>query len=261
MRSHWEALRAGLLRSIEGHEAKLVFERLRREVEILALYPTPTSLVDAIAGSDDLDTKGTVLGALVRSAHEPWSRRLAQSLLLLSLWPALDGLFLRHLRFFRHRPEDLVSELALHFSVAVSRIDLRRVTCLTATLVRNTERNLVYHHRLERAAAKLAVELTPEAAATAAPDPATLVFRPRKGDAPADSMVAIRAWLERVLGNEADLVMDAVIYGKSGPDIAAALGVSHAAARKRIERALTKARRTFVVGNRSQTQPATALAN
>jgi RNA polymerase sigma-70 factor (ECF subfamily) len=261
MRSHWEALRAGLLRSIVGPEARIVFERLRRELAALAPFSTTTSLVDAFAGSDDLERKGAVLGALVRAAHEPWSRRLAQSLLLLILWPALDGLFLRHLRFFRSRPQDLVSELALHFSVAVSRIDLRRVTCLTATLVRNTERNLVYHHRLERATAKLAVELTPEAATTPAPDPATLVFRPRKGEPSAESTVAIRAWLERALGAEADLVMDAVIYGKSGPDIAASLGVSHAAARKRIERALTKARRAFVVGSQSQTQPATALAN
>jgi RNA polymerase sigma-70 factor (ECF subfamily) len=261
MRSHWEALRAGLLRSIEGRDARLAFDQLRRDFEGLRGYATPADLVEAIAGSQDLETKGTVLEALVRATRDARSRRQAQELLLLCLWPALDGLFLRHLRFFRQRPQDLVSELAVHFALAVSRIDLRRVTCLTATLVRNTERCLVYHHRLERMTAALSDELTPESAVSAAPDPATLEFRPRKGEPDVEPTVAIRAWLERAIGAEADLVMDAIIYGKSRTEIAAALGVSHCAARKRVQRALFKARQAFLAGDQSQTALATALAN
>ncbi|HVZ70941.1 MAG TPA: hypothetical protein VHJ20_01085 [Polyangia bacterium] len=217
--------------------------------------------MEAIAGSPDAETKSAVLAALVRATRDACARRQAQELLLLCLWPALDGLFLRHLRFFRHRPQDLVSELTVHFAVAVSRIDLRRVTCLTATLVRNTERCLVYHHRLERANAAASDELTPESAISAPPDPATLTFRPRKGEPDVEPTVAIRAWLERTIGDEADLVMDAIIYGKSRTEIAAELGVSHCAARKRIQRALFKARQAFLAGDQSQTQLATALAN
>jgi hypothetical protein len=261
MRSHWEALRAGLLRSIEGREAAGVFEHLRRSGDGIRPFASPAQLVEAVEATDDLDAKGVVLAALIRATREPRSRRLAQSLLLLCLWPALDGLFLRHVRFFRHRPQDLVSELALHFSLAVSRIDLGRVTCLTATLIRNTERNLVYHHRLERMTASRSVELTADAATTAAPDPATLTFRSRRGEPLEDSTSAIRSWLERAIGAEADLVMDAVIYGKSRTEIAEHLGISHCAARKRIQRALLRAREVFVADDRSQTPLTAALAN
>ncbi len=201
--------------------------------------------------------------ALVAAARDRRSRRLAQALLILCLWPALDAMFRRRFLLFPDRRQDLASEIIARFTAEVHRVDARRVTCLTATLLRNTERNVVRARRAERKVAAKRTDMTPEAAVVMPPE---LEREPSRfglaaDQSEADSVAALSNWLHAALGDEADLVVDAVFRRKRGPQIAASLGISHAAARKRLERALARARAALLVDQRSQVAPPVALAS
>jgi DNA-directed RNA polymerase specialized sigma24 family protein len=261
MRSQWEALRAGLMRSIETREGFAAFEDLRSRVKCFESFKTATELVAAISSNTDLDARDPVLRTLVHATHDRGVRRLAQALLLLCFWPALDAMFRRRVGLFLSRPQDLASEIVARFTIEVQRIDLRRVACLTATLLRNTERNLVRAHRCERMVAARATTVTPEVAVTLPPEPVASSFGLPANQADGDSIEALGEWLRRAIGKEADLVVEAVLKGKARSEIAVTLGISHAAARKRLERALARARAAFLADPRSQTGASIAFAN
>ncbi len=133
----------GLMRSISSVEAATVFEEARRRFTALGKFSGPVALVETLAPSRNLDAKDAALRALVTASRNGRTRRLAQSLLLLCMWPALDSIFRRRERLFRPRPQDLAAEIVDHFTNHVHRVDLGRVACLTATLIRNTERDVL----------------------------------------------------------------------------------------------------------------------
>jgi RNA polymerase sigma-70 factor (ECF subfamily) len=263
MRSHWEALRAGLLRSIRNHEVRATFDELKSRSAAFSPFETPLDLVAAVSPETDLDARDPVLWALVAAARDRRIRRLAQALIILCLWPALDAIFRRRFLLFPNRPQDLASEIIARFTAEVHRVDPRRVERLTATLLRNTERNVVRARRAERRVAAKTTEMTPEAAVVIPPepdrDPSPFGLRADQSDT--DSVVALSNWLHAALGDDADLVVDAVFHRKRGPQLAASLGISHAAARKRLERALARARAALLLEARSHTAPAVALAS
>src|SRR5438552_5265331 len=159
MRSSWEALRAGLLRSIQDREAHATFDELKSRSEAIARFETPVELVAAVSPDADLDARDPVLWALVAAARDRRTRRHAQALLILCLWPALDAMFRRRFFLFPDRPQDLASEITARFTAEVQRVDPRRVGRLTATLLRNTERNVVRARRAERKAAAKTTEI------------------------------------------------------------------------------------------------------
>ena len=53
---------------------------------------------------------------------------------------------------------------------------------------------------------------------------------------------AIREWLLGVVGEDADLVIGAAIYGETHREVGERLGLSHEAARKRFQRAIRRVR-------------------
>jgi len=261
MRSRWITLRAGLVRSIEGSEATRDFEVLKSRSQAVRRYPTPAELVAAIANSTDLPAKDPVLRALVLATHERDTRRLAQSLLLLCFWPALDAIFRRRWDLFRDQLQDLPSEIVAGFTIEVNRIDLRRVACLTATLLRNTDRNLVASRVRERAIAANTIAATPDAVAVQPAERAFSQFGVPANQEDADAVATLRDWLQRAIGREADLVVDAVINGRNRRELADDLGISHAAARKRLARALGRAREVILTETGSQPGDFAAFAN
>jgi len=263
MRSSWEALRAGLLRSIQDRKACATFDELKSRSERFALFRTPVDLVAAVSPDTNLDARDPVLWALVAAARVHRTRRLAQALLILCLWPALDAMFRRRFMLFPNRPQDLASEIVARFTAEVQRVDPRRVGCLTATLLRNTERNLVRTRRAERRLAAKTTQVTADAAVVMPPEPvgAPSPFGVHAGQSDSDSIAALSSWLHAALGDEADLVVDAVFHQKRGPQIAASLGISHAAARKRLERALARARTALLCDPTSHTAASVALAS
>jgi RNA polymerase sigma-70 factor (ECF subfamily) len=172
-------------------------------------------------------------------------------------------MFRRRFLLFPNRPQDLASEIIARFTAEVHRVDPRRVGCLTATLLRNTERNVVRARRAERRAAAKTTAVTPEAAVVQPPEPdrEASPFGLEADQSETDSVVALCNWLRAALGDDADLIVDSVFHRKRGPQIAASLGISHAAARKRLERALARARTALLADARSQSAAPVALAS
>ena len=133
---------AGLIRSIEDRRAATIYEGLRSRFAGLQPLTRPIDVVAAVSHEVDMDARDKILRPLAHVAGERSVRPLAQALLMLCLWPGLDAIFRRRFVLFRD-PGYLATEIADHFSLALQRLDLRRVACLTATLVRNTERGIL----------------------------------------------------------------------------------------------------------------------
>lgn len=257
MRSSWESIRAGLLQWLETREATRSFERLQTEAAELHTYTRPADLVEAVVHSTDLVGKDRVLKILIVARGSAALRRLSQALLILCVWPGLDFIFRRRIAVFRCSPEELAAEIVERFSEVVHRTDLHRVTCVTATLVRNTDRAIVdarcretaTEHRMRDSSDELSDR--PSGVSVEAP------FGIPCGRWDVHSLAGLRAWLEHAVGDDADLVMDAVLLGKSGHELAQSFGISHAAARKRLGRALARARHAFLGEGQSQTASST----
>ncbi|HVV51135.1 MAG TPA: hypothetical protein VHO06_15815 [Polyangia bacterium] len=262
MRSYWEGLRLGLLRSIEARDSIAAFDELKSRGRVFDGFETPADLVTSVSPAIDLDARDPVLWAMVRATRDPRLRRLAQTLLLLCFWPALDAMFRRRFGLFPNRPQDLASEIVGRFTIELQRVDVGRVGHLTATLLRNTERDVIRTRRRERLVASRTTEVKPESAVVAPPEPEPP--RPPLGSladlTDPESIPALSAWLRRAIGDDADLVLDAIVRRKRRAQIAVSLGISHAAARKRLERALARARASLFANPQSQPAASVALA-
>jgi len=252
MRSPWEEIRRGLIQWIESREAASAFERLIRRAPALERFSRPAALVDAVAKTTDLAAKDRVLAVLIAATGAAETRRLAQALLMLCLWPGLDAIFHRRVVFFRRDPQDLAAEIVDRFTRCVHRIDLGRVNRITATLVRNTERDLVDARRKECAVETSATELPAELPQEPEADVRQSPFGMPCGRWDASSVGALRAWLAQAVGRDADLVIDAILLEKSGDELARAFGLTPVAARKRLGRALDRARRAYLADGPSQ---------
>src|ERR1035437_3953205 len=144
MRRRWEGVHAALVHSTVSLSAEQEFRALKADEGRVDHFEGPSALVSYLRDrAGDLDEKDLIYGSLIRVIQG--SSRLsdlATSLLWLGLWPGLDAIYRRNLRFFRGAPEDLVSELSELFTAAVHRADLSRIHRTAATLIRNTERDL-----------------------------------------------------------------------------------------------------------------------
>lgn len=256
MRASWEALHASLVRSVRTLHAHQTFVALKRADPTLAAFRDPPAVAAFLAaGGGDLDAKDALLAALVRHAQARPHAPLSMALLWLGLWPGLDALYRRRLRHFAFDASELVSEVAHAFTTLVGRLDTTSVTRVAATLVRSTERDLMVARKAswaEEARARTALpNASPtfegiaelEAAAVArwtSPDDSVL-DRPI-GDTDTDDFAALRAWLVRVVGADAELVLAVLVLEETQREAGARLGLSNEAARKRFQRALARLR-------------------
>ena len=255
MRSRWEVLHAELVHSLDTRRALLRFDDLRNRFAALSPFDRPIDVVRNVASEAELEGRDRLLWPLAHAAGDRRLRPMAQTILMLCLWPGLDALFRRRLALFRD-PDHLATEVVDSFTIALSRLDPARVACLTATLVRNTERELLEARARDRSRGRTVPE-DPERIDAAAPAPACAsAFGLPNDVAPDLTLPALRAWLERSIGADADLVLQATVLERSRSEIAAALGITSAAARKRLERALVRARHAFIADTESQNSAA-----
>jgi hypothetical protein len=265
--SIWEDVQTGLKRSIGTAESVRAFEALRARWPELASFADPAAVAAFLPDKQNgLAPRDRVLRALVAEANGGTARRIALALVILGQWPGLDSIFRKRRPLFRTAAEDLALEIVDHFIAQVQRIDLARVSCLAATLVMNTERQIMNARVREhaRAARRAAVALDAIAAPAADDDEhgaAASAFGLPPDQSDAEDVVALRRWLLSAVGPDADLVVDAVIHHRSRLELAASLGISHAAARKRLERALGRARQALLVESRGRSQPVAAPAS
>lgn len=262
MRSRWDATHKELLRSICRLDVIRQFADWRARSSLLESFADPMALVAYLSKAEgDLDSKDRIVWLLIDEARLGRAKRLAHSVLLLGFWRALDGIFIRRSHLFRNRGADLDAELIDSFVAQVRRLDPTRVKRVAATLVRNTERDIVVSRRRELARLGRMVVVTPDVASAPPVEPETWPFDavPDQPDEAAVSSIAL--WLERVVGRDASLVVDVVVRGRDTAEVAAALGISRKALNKRVERALARARQFLEVDSVSPDRITLALVS
>lgn len=250
MRASWEALHAGLVRSVRSLQAEQSFTTIKRHYVVLARFDDIDALITFLTSKrGELADKDTILGVLAALVHDVEHRELAIPLLWLGLWPGLDGVHRRRTRHFLDAPDELVSEIASAFIEQVYALDLHRVHRVAATLVRSTERRVLEGRAREWAETNT---VQPRGETWALQEPPPMWRGSRLGllptvDAEAD-LAALRAWLEAAVGEDAELVLAVLVLDETQREAGARLGLSHAAARKRFQRAIGRLREQFAKG-------------
>jgi RNA polymerase sigma-70 factor (ECF subfamily) len=223
------------------------FERWRAEVACLARARDPADLVVWLTHpGGDLDAKDAVYAALLarlRGSHA--DAPLARALLWLGLWPGIDAVFRRVARRSGGEHGASLSEVAHRFSELIARLDPERARRVAAGLVRGTERDAMA--ALRRASRERAChrDLFEDVAMGA------VWNAPREGPAAlhrSGEVEAVRRWLTAACGADAELVYRVVVLEENQREVGAALGLSHEAARKRVQRALARLRDRLKAG-------------
>lgn len=226
MSSNWSALHAQLTRSVYRHSALTTFSTILPSDEGPGGFRDPGQLLGWLhARGGDPETKNTVLAHLLRRASSDTAgNELAVELLVLALWPGLS--MIRH-RLRQIAPNgalelDLVSQLTINIRSANSQ-KIRRVA---ATLLRNLERDLrraylrdAHANASEFDADQINAELV---------------------DSDLDRPEVIAAAAAVALGGDGVLLTAVHIGGLTQKEAGERLGISHAAARKRCQRALRR---------------------
>lgn len=257
MRASWEALHAGLDRSVRTLQAAQAFQQAKQQHPALAGFDEPKQLVAHLTSkAGDLDEKDRLLGTLVTLVQRREHHDLAGALLWLGLWPGLDAVYRRRLRHFLDQPDELVAELAEAFSELVERLDLTAVHRVAATLVRSAERDVMDRRKRRWAEAHRDLEGEPNEPLR---DPEGDIFSASWFDKVSlqrwaasdhelpslsfdEDVAVLRAWLEPVVGADAELLLAVLVLDETQREAGERLGLSHEAARKRFQRALGRLR-------------------
>jgi DNA-directed RNA polymerase specialized sigma24 family protein len=233
MRACWSSIHRSFTQSLNSLQANMAYQSARTRRSALAPFAEPGAVVAFLSdASGDLDQKDNLLATLVTMAQEDAAGDLAMALLWLGLWRGLDGVFRRQQRR-GVPPEDLLSSLSAAFTLVVHRLDIDRVTRVAATLLRNTERRVLYE-RERQAVSDSTVELTSTGEFDACAEDAQLLE---------PDIARLRQWLTTVVGQgDAALLLRVIVLGDSYREAAAELGLSYENARKRTQRALARTR-------------------
>jgi hypothetical protein len=256
MRSEWEALHTGLVRTIGTKQAKRLFDGLRRRGTAISKFDAPRELVEYLAHpGGDLDEKDLVLTELATVTTAGPTASLAMALLLLGLWPGLDAVFGRRARFCHDQTGELAAEMVASFTDHVRRLNPERVRRVAATLVRSTERDVlrasIRDLRRRRHVSGVPIEVAENIVAAASGvdespsrSKAASSLCPKASNDSLDEQIAVlRSWLADLIGREADLVIDAILLRRTRLELGAERGIGKWAARKRLQRALLRVRK------------------
>src|SRR5450830_1588563 len=238
MRGRWKAIHDDLMYSVSTQPAEREFRENRNES--LKRFESPLALVGYLTSkAGDPGEKNGIYFDLVTAVqgHCDWTD-LAMSILWLGLWPALDAIYRRKLRFFSRSPDELVSALCEHFTAAIGSADLARIRRIAATLTMNTERRLVddLKRRWKAETRRADIPEDDRLARQREVAPALL-----GGRSEPQEIAALRARLLPIVGADVDLVL-AVVLGESQRDAGERMGLTHDVARKRYQRALDRIR-------------------
>jgi DNA-directed RNA polymerase specialized sigma24 family protein len=243
MRSRWEGVRADLLRSVTTLQAEQQFNRIKGAA--FDRFAGPSALVAYLNDPcGDMDEKDRIYGVLVREIQAKGDLSdLATSILWLGLWPALDAIYRRKLNRFIRQPDALVSELGSRFTEAIARADLSKIHRVAATLVMNTERDLVQ---------ALIREGEEDGRREDLPDDDVLARRKKAGPfgTPADALekldvISLTERLEKLAEEDRDLLRGALLHGETRREAATRLQIPYETVRKRFQRAVERLHREF----------------
>jgi len=264
MRESWEALKQSLVRLVGTLGAKSQFEEMKKRRRPLRRFADAGALLAYLNNVEGArDEKDAIYAALVEATQARGDdAELALALAWLGLWPGLDAIYRRRLRDFIKEPEALVSEIGARFTAMVHAADLSRIRRVAATLVLNVERDVRDARKRAWAEEKQQADLPQEQDDNPADDEATGDRRealispllrtrgvsdlgqPPRLD-PDEDVEALRDLLIGIVGEDADLVLDAAVYGLTQREVGERLGLSHDATRKRFQRAIERIRQHF----------------
>ncbi len=234
MSSTWNGIHQHLMHASSGLGFKRTFDHLRQRHASLTPFADPVALLDALHyGSDTPEQKNTILRILVEVVQS--GGLVADSgltLMLLSLWPGLNAIRRRSLWRKLAAPDEIASDILARTIEAVHGLDLRRVRRIAATILKNIERDLGRDHAREAKRQSLRVEL----------DVDQIVGGSRE---PLVSKELLKRDIARLVGDDARLVLRVAVDGFSQVEVAAELGLTEAAARKRYQRAIRRLRQDY----------------
>lgn len=209
------------------------FNAIRRHQPALSRFHDPAGLLDALHhGMASADEKNQLLKALIEAAQaDGTAADCALTLMLLALWPGLDAVYRRSSWRGAGWGGELSSEVLTRATEAIRCLDLHRVNRIAATILRNVERDLIRARRREVAVQKLHVAFD---VSDVAADPVAAE--------PQASPERLHREMFRIVGTDAALVIRVAVDGATQAEMASELGLTAAAARKRYQRALRRAR-------------------
>ncbi len=232
MRASWSAFHLQLLTLCHRRSAEQLFDQMRGRHSVLAGVTCVDALLDRQHSTNDpSEPRHAVVCALVVEAQGVGpSSDLAAIILILALWPGLD--VVRH-RLWRDWPDsrhDLADHILGQIAIAIRRLNLASVQKVAATLIMNTERDIRRAYLKRNTVRRRELESHDSLQDVA--DPACN-----------DHFMDIDTWRNRllpVLGRDTELFLRIITLGETQAEAARALGLSHDAARKRHQRAMTK---------------------
>lgn len=261
MQTKWEDLHTGLVRWIETPGAATGYRSMRAGGTSLASFESAMDLLRFLGDRGDLDHRDRIFAELVEGVHRADNQGAALAILTVGLWPGLDGIRQRLIRRAWCWRDGLEMEIIDRLAIEVDRCRTGMVHRLAATLVRNTEREL---RRAWQKDAKMAArirEALPDDLGLCrhAEDEEESIFGVAASATDEEAVSTLEAWLKRTVGKDAELVVAAVLKGRRRDQLAWSKGESPASVRKRLQRALERARHALK-GNDRMSQEAIEVA-
>lgn len=254
MRTTWERFRSDFVRRLRSPQAQRQFERLRRRDAGLAAFSEAGAVVARLNRRDaDHDAKDALIRGLILAiqARGP-EAAVASDILFVAFWPALQQARKRLRTSFEGLEHELAGDVTAQFIIDLHDLNLSNVRRVAGTIARSLERNLkraaVLRRRVRRAedpieehgACPPALVVLPKCGRAAAAE-SSLGVPPWLDEA--DETEALRRWLAGHLGeDDADLVTEVEVLGRSARSVAEERGLQPATLRKRLERARRRIR-------------------
>ena len=238
MRATWPVFYASLAGSLNRRSSETTFRALRAVRPALANFAGPSELLHFQSQPQgDPAFRYEVIRALGEASQlDPVVRTLATTLTILALWPALDAAHARLWRGFPNDRAELAADLIARITQAVLTLDLSRVEKVASTLVRNVERDLRRQLISGRERAQQETQMDDDVVAEVGQ---------RYGDGAAAAVrgdIAIEC-LGIVSAADRDLLCRVIQMGETQKEAGKVLGLTHAAARKRYQRAIASLRK------------------
>jgi len=233
----WPALREKFAKHLQSLRFDERYRSMRAGCRPLEPFPDPRRLLDYLRGPvGTAESKNRVLHALLRCRHE--DNDVADIILTLALWPALDGIYRRLNSGFSGDAAAVAGELIGAFGAACRSADPDRITTVAATLTMNARRDATRSLVNQKALSScLNLEMVHDN--TVAEDADAFSADDREGAAEREIIERLR----RDFGKDADLLIDVVVDGWTQREAAERRGLSHDAGRKRYQRTIARLRK------------------
>ena len=233
MRASWVALHTSVSRILYRCSAEAAFQKMGKTHPILARFASIASLMEhQQAHEGDPADRFSVVRALVAAAQSDQSYRpTAHLLVLLALWPGLDAVLWRLGRGFPAARDDLPGDILVRSSEAILSLDLDRVSAVASTILRNVERDIRRDLVAQRMRGHSSQPID------------DLALGQLSGTIGVDATIDDRMFADHLSGlksEDAHLLRRVFILGETQEEAGQFLGLSHAAARKRFQRAIAK---------------------